>query len=309
MPDDLRHGPFSLERSRELGVTRRVLARQAVRVHPRVWCHRHHELTGADLVLAASLAMPESAHLTGITRLQQLGLDYGPVTPIRFVIEGDHHLAIDGVFLHRTKKLPPLDEVGVTPAAAYLAFCAAARLIDALKVGDWLLHREHVTRRELLGLALAELWRPGAHEAVWCAERLRDDARSLPESEVAALLTYAGLPEPELNAPVDDDHRIIGDLVYRRWRTVVEYEGAQHQEDRVQYVRDLGRYGWMRENDVGYVQVTHEKLRQPRGVVGEVFRQLVRGGYDGPPPVFGDRWASLFMRVSTILGPRHHWQR
>jgi hypothetical protein len=278
-------------------------------VHPRVWSPRDHKLTGADHVLAASLALPESAHLTGITRLQQLGLAYGPARPIRFVIEGDLHLALDGVFLHRTKKLPPLDDVGVTPAAAYLAYCARARLIDALKVGEWLLHREHVTRAELLGLALADLWRPGAHETLWCAERLRDDARSLPESEVAWLLTYAGFPPPELNVPLDDDHRIIGDIVYRRWRTVVEYEGAHHQQDRAQYVLDLGRFGWMRENDVGYVQVTHEKLRHPRGVVGDVFRQLVRGGYDGPAPVFGDSWDTLFMRVSLLLGPRCHWRR
>ena len=47
------------------------------------------------------------AHLTGVSRLRACGLDYGPRLPVRFVIEGDLHLAFDNVFLHRTKKLLP----------------------------------------------------------------------------------------------------------------------------------------------------------------------------------------------------------
>src|SRR5262249_50703256 len=151
-----------------------------------------------------------------------------------FVIQGDHHLAFDGVFLHRTKRLPPLGDMGVTPAAAYIAYCARARVIDAIKVGDWLLHRKHMTIKEVRGQALSELWRPGAHEAIWCLEHLNAGARSLPESEVRALLEFAGLPRPEVNVAIDDgpDPQVVSDLVYRRWRTVVEHEGAHHQEDR-----------------------------------------------------------------------------
>ena len=109
---------------------------------------------------------------------------------------------------------------------------------------------------------------------------------------------------------IDDgpDAQVIPDLVFRRWRTVVEHEGAQHQEDRRQYNLDLGRYAWMRRHDVGYVQSTHEKLRHPRSLVGEVFAELVSRGYDGPPPVFGERWATLFARVSQVLGPRDYRQ-
>lgn len=263
-------------------------------------------MSEADWVAAAMMALPPSARLTGISRIQRLGLDFGAMRPIRFVVEGDLHLALDGIFLHRTEKLPPTDDVGATPAAAYLAYAARARVIDAIEVGDWLLHHGHMTLRELEDLALSALWRDGAHEALWLLDRLDGGSRSIKESETRAVLTFAGLPAPEVNAPIDleDDIVVIGDLVYREWRVVVEYEGAHHQQDRQQYVADLGRYALMRAGNVRYVQVTHEKLTHARTLVGEVYRTLVEQGYTGSPPTFGERWQLLFASVSTALGPR-----
>ena len=101
-----------------------------------------------------------------------------------------------------------------------------------------------------------------------------------------------------------DETVVIGDLVYKKWRVVVEYEGSHHQQDRQQYVADLGRYALMRAEEVRYVQVTHEKLAHARTLVGEVFRTLVAQGYAGAPPTFGERWRLLFAQVSTAVGPR-----
>src|SRR3712207_8523885 len=56
--------------------------------------------------------------------------------PYTTLFRSDHHLAIDGVFLHRTKRLPPVDGHGVCVEAAYVAYCARARVLDAIKVGD-----------------------------------------------------------------------------------------------------------------------------------------------------------------------------
>lgn len=116
-----------------------------VRIHPGVWRHVDHEMTHEDWIEAARLALPSTARTTGLTRLQQLGLDFGPRLPVRYVIQGDHHLAFDGIFLHRTKLMPPTGEVGATPTAAFVACCAHLRLIDAIQIGDWLLHRGHMT--------------------------------------------------------------------------------------------------------------------------------------------------------------------
>jgi hypothetical protein len=303
---ELMRGPFTVEHSRQLGLPRGVLVRRFIRLHPRVWCHPEHLLSLDDRVLAATLALPDRAKLTGISRIQQLGLDFGPRTPIRFVIRGDHHLALDGIFLHRTKRLPPYDHHGVAPEAAFIAYCSLARVIDAMKVGDWLLRDGHLTVESVRALALREPWRAGAQEAVWILERLDGRSRSLPESETRAILEFAGLPRPELNVALDDgpEPQVIVDLRYEWWGLVVEYEGSQHQEDRGQYVVDIGRYAWMRRHRVPYVQVTKEKLRRPRTLAGEVYAALVALGYDGPPPEFGNRWLQLFGTISNALGPR-----
>jgi hypothetical protein len=266
LPDELLTGPFSPARAQALGVTSRMLqGARFVRVVPRVWRHRDHEMSEDDWIRAATLTLPQDARLTGITRIQQLGLDFGPRRPIRFVVEGDLHLAPPEIFLHRTKRMPPADEHGVTPAAAFIAYCAKARVIDAIKVGDWLLQRDHMTVAELRSLALAELWRDGAHEAIWVLEHLDRRARSVKESETRSVLVFAGLPRPEANVPVHvgENVELIGDLVFPRWGVVVEYEGSQHQTDRGQYVADVDRYAVFRRGTIRYVQVTPRKVGPP----------------------------------------------
>jgi len=312
VPPSLLNGPFSTSRARTAGVTKKMLeGRRFVQVYRGVWRHHEHQMSDHDWVAAARLALPAHARLTGISRIQALGLDFGPRFPVRFVVEGELHLAFDNVFLHRTKRLAPTDEVGVVPAAAFVAFCASARVIDAIKVGDWLLHQRHTTIDEIRNLALGGLWRRGADEAIWVLDHLDARSRSLKESEARAILTFAGLPRPDVNATVDvnEDVVVIGDLVYTGWHTIVEYEGSHHQEDRSQYNADIDRYALMRAAGHEYVQVTKERLHRPKTLVGEVYRALLRGGYAGPPPTFGQSWQLLFAKVSTAVGPRRDRER
>lgn len=312
IPETLRHGPFTRTAAHEAGVSDRMLqGRRFVRLHPRVWSCRDTRLTWAQEVEAARLALPAHARLTGISRLQALGLDFGPLRPIRFVVEGELHLDLDGIFLHRTVRMPPSDDESVTPAAAFLAYCARARVVDAVKVGDWLLHGGFTSLDEIRALALVAPWRDGAHEALWVLDHLDARARSLPESEVRVVLEFAGLPRAEPNGPLEleDGLVVVGDLVYREHRMLVEYEGAQHQEERGVYVSDLDRYELLRSHDVGYVQVTRERLRHARTLAGIVYRELVRRGYDGPPPTVGSDWQRLFVRLSALVGPRRERAR
>lgn len=307
IPRELLTGPFTRARANELGVSSRMLqGRRFVRVHQNVWRHRSYSMTEDDWLLAARLALPDDAHLTGITRLQQAGLDFGPRRPLRFVTARDHHLALDDVFLHRTVQLPPTDPVGVTVEAAFLSYCSLARVVDAIKVGDWLLRHGHITVSSVAELALSALWRDGAHEAIWVLEHLDGHSRSLKESETRAVLVFSGLPAPELNVAVDvrEDVEVIVDLWYRDQGVAVEYEGAHHQEDRRQYGADLDRYALMRGAGIPYVQVTKEKLDRSRTLCGEVFRALVAHGYAGPAPTFGEHWRQLFLPVSVAVGPR-----
>ena len=101
IPSELLNGPFTVEQSREVGLPRGVLVRRFVRLYPRVWCHPGHPVGNDDRVLAATLALPDRARLTGTSRIQQLGLDFGPRIPIGFVIRlRNGHLTVESQSAH-----------------------------------------------------------------------------------------------------------------------------------------------------------------------------------------------------------------
>lgn len=255
-----------------------------------------------DWIIAAALAMPDRAHVSHLTRIQRLGLDFGPLRPFHFVVAGDLHLDVPDIFLHRTEVLPPCDGVGMTPAAAFIQFCATARVIDAIKVGDWLLGHGHMSTLEVAELARRDHWRPGAKQVRRILINLDAGSRSLKESEMRALVVFSGLPTPECNVDLVVDGRWLGcvDLLFRLWLLVLEYEGRQHAEDPNQFNSDIVRYAGFRDGAVDYIQITQEMLRQPRATILHIHHKLVGLAYDGPPPVFAGRWRSLFepLRVS-----------
>jgi very-short-patch-repair endonuclease len=280
IPAELAVGPFTRSRAIELGVTPKMLrGRRFERVHHAVYRLAEGPMDYDARVAAARLALPSHAQLTGISRIRELGLDFGPRLPIHFVVEGDLHLDLDGVFLHRTKALAPLTDGRMSAEGAFISYCSLARVIDAIKVGDWLLHNEQMDLARLIEVAGAHLWRAGAYGALFIANFLTNRSRSLKESETAACLTFAGLPAPEFNLTLEIVGReVIGDLVYVALRLVIEYEGRHHQEERDQYNKDIDRYKAMRDSDYRYVQVTEERLRSPRRMVRQVHAEMCRAG-------------------------------
>ena len=304
VPDRFRAGPFARSDALEDGISARVIEGvQFVRLHAGVYCHRNHELTRADRLAAARLALPAEARTTGSTRLRELGVVCGPTSPLHFVVSGDHHLAIPGIFLHRTALMPPADEDGVSAEAAFVAYCAAARVIDAIKVGSTLLHLGLMDTGLLHALIVEQPWRRGCAEARWVSEHLDERCRSLPEAELLALVRFSGLPEPEVNPELRDDEgtTVIPDLWFAARRQAVEYEGTHHQEDRDQYNADIDRYLAFRRMHTSYLQVTKERMRRPRLAIRQVHRALVEAGYEGPPPEFGELWAALFRPLRDVV--------
>jgi len=302
VPPVLLHRPFLESEARSLGVSEKVLrGKRFSRLFARVWVHVDHVMSDLDWIVAASLAMPQRAQLSHLSRIQALGLDFGPLKPVQFTVAGDLHLDLDGIFLHRTEVLAPLDDIGVTPGAAFIQYCATARMIDAIKVGDWLLHHRHMTVLGVAELARRDDWRPGARQVRRVLPHLDAAARSLKESETRALVVFSGLPVPEVNVELYVDGRRLGcvDLLFRFWLLVLEYEGRQHAETAQQFGIDITRYARFRDAAVAYLQITNEMLQQPRALVLRIHRMLMDRGYDGPPPAFADRWSSLFDPINA----------
>ena len=304
IPDVFLKGPFGRHAALREGVPARVLeGRRFRRLHKAVYVHRDHEMTWADHVEAARLALPSEVRTTGATRLRQLGLTIGRPLPLHFVVAGDLHLELDGVFLHRTVKMPPCDDESVSVEAAFVAFCAEARVIDAIKVGCVLLHRE-LLDLELLDVILTEeKWRCGVQETAYILPFLDERCRSLPEAELVTYVVFSGLPRPDVNVAIEvaPGVELTPDLRFATYGQVVEYEGGQHQEDRGQYVADIDRYALYRRHDVPYELITKERMRSPKATMRLVHAALVARGYDGRPPDFGEQWEALFRRITDVV--------
>lgn len=310
VPEKFRSGPFARSEAIEADIPARVLEGvQFRRLHNGVYSHRDHVLTFSDRIAAARLALPAGARTTGITRIQELGLGHGPSEPLHFVVAGDHHLTIPGVFLHRTVSMPSADNEGVDVEAAFVAFCAEARIIDAIKVGSMLLHLELLDLALLQLLIIDQPWRRGVLEARWVLEHLDGRCRSLPEAELLTLVRFCGLPEPDVNPELrtDDGTLVIPDLFWAVCKQVVEYEGSHHQEDRAQYVADIDRFLIFRRMRLPYLQITKERMRRPQVAMRQIHGALVEAGYEGPDLEFGELWAALFRPLREVVrrgGPR-----
>ncbi len=150
----------------------------------------------------------------------------------------------------------------VDPATLFCQLAAILTLPDLVAAGDALVlrpvfqdlwdERPWVPLRQLSERVGAFHGR-GKQSAGRALGRIRPGAESRPESLLRLAIIDAGMPEPEVNVDVHDSSgRFIGrgDLVYRRWRVIVEYDGDQHRTDTRQFDKDVlrlegfARAGW-----------------------------------------------------------------
>lgn len=177
----------------------RPRSRRFRQIHHGVWVFTSYDMTHIDRLEAARKAMPHRARLSHVSRLQALGGDVGPLTPYHFTITGDLHLAVPDIYLHRTKVMPALDDVGVTACAAFIGHAATGTVISLIQIGDWLLRDGRMTLCELQDSAQSQLWRPCSKQALRIAPLLDGKSGSMPESTVRAMMTFCGLPRPQAN--------------------------------------------------------------------------------------------------------------
>jgi very-short-patch-repair endonuclease len=95
----------------------------------------------------------------------------------------------------------------------------------------------------------------------------------------------AGLPEPEVNIEISDARgRFIGraDLVYRRWRVIVEYDGDQHRTNTKQFDKDVLRLEGFDHAGWDVVRVVGRAFFADRAAcILRVRNALTRAGWPG----------------------------
>ncbi|UFS58909.1 DUF559 domain-containing protein [Subtercola endophyticus] len=178
-----------------------------------------------------------------------------------------------------------------------LASCLGTDDLVAAADGALWVEREHpvynphprplVERNELNGYA-EHFGRRGRRALLAAAALSRVGAASPTETRLRLLILRAGLPEPELNVEMHDDRgRSLGwgDLVYRRPRVLVEYDGDQHRTDTTQYERDQTRIADLYDAGWSVIRVRKKGLfRDPAQTAEHIRRTLLTRGYAPPPP-------------------------
>jgi hypothetical protein len=246
-------------------------------------------------VRGAMLALPPSTIATGVTGLQLLGVDVGPEVPMVFASTHPRPVRRREVTVIRVKQLPPHRDGIAAPEHCWLVAASTLNLLDLVTAGDWLI-RCRRTGLVQLQSAVQEYSGRGVVLARTAVKLVRERVDSPRETWLRLCLVLAGLPMPECNLVIGDDQGPIGrvDLVYLAYRLIIEYEGDQHRTDRNQWNRDIDRQEFFTRDHWTLMRITSERARWARQLVRAVYQALKANGYDGPPPVFDELWASLF---------------
>ncbi|TFB89010.1 hypothetical protein E3O44_05140 [Cryobacterium algoricola] len=239
--------------------------------------------TIATLIAAYSERMSTAQFFSHVTAAHLHGLPL----PRRFASSGVIHVCVDdpaerqrvrGTVAHHARPgTVRLVDIGgyrvAAPVDVWRQLAAVLSLDELIVMGDALVggKRPLATMAELRTGVARHAGKRGARRLREALEWVRPGVLSPRETEIRLLLVRAGLPEPEVNAPLTDrtGRKIAtGDLVYREYRVLVEYDGEQHRTDEEQYHWDIDRLDAIMEADWRVVRLnkTHIRLKSASAV-------------------------------------------
>jgi hypothetical protein len=157
---------------------------------------------------------------------------------------------------HRTRDPPRTDlRNGLRLIAAPDAWCQlAADLseVELIQAGDRLLGRPHpLATSEQIDEAIERFGkRRGCRVLRAARPQLRPGSESPKETELRLDVIAAEFPEAEPNGVIvlRSGRKTHGDLVFRRWKVLLEYDGAHHRESDSQWSKDVDRLNELAAN-------------------------------------------------------------
>jgi len=245
------------------------------------------------LVRAALLVLPLDAVLSHVSNLRWRGYDAVPSIPLHFSTTKRIHVERPRIVVHRRQgQLSSTFLRGVPLLGPDRTFVDAATQLserELLRAGDWLVSNGHTDVLDLRAYVLLSHL-DGVQRARRVAPVVREGVDSVRESDVRWVLMAYGLPIPEPNPDLLDGFgRFLakGDLVYKGFKVLVEYDGWQHERDAAQRQRDHLRRERLEAEGWRVIVVTAEDFRDERSIAWRVFNALRQRGYTGPRPRFG----------------------
>jgi len=303
-PADLERRPFTVVEALARGVSPRALEGRRFRTpHRGVRIPVSLPRTRAVDLVAASLALPGGAALSGWTAVEVAGLPtprsarrtgsgritasaVGPTPPRVTGVACSTGLdaarvrtALGGDLRDEVLPLLPPGSRGLRiehPVDVWCDLVPGLDRIDAVALGDavrrWWASEEDLDE----ALVLREGRRGVVH-----LRRIRSEVRwrvdSPMETEVRLLLVDAGLPEPECGLALREGGVHLGrvDLVWRAQRLVIEFDGDVHRTTRGQWQWDRTKRRRLRDAGWTVIELVGDDVRRrPGEVVAEVRRVL-----------------------------------
>jgi hypothetical protein len=162
----------------------------------------------------------------------------------------------------------------------------ASLSVDELAVmGDGLVSRlRPSTDLPRLASAVADTAGRRGHNRLRAAlQQIRPDTDSARETLLRLLVMRSGFPEPEVNGVIVNSFGAViahGDLVFRPYRTILEYDGGHHREDERQFNVDIDRLDQLMEDEWRVIRVNKNLMDRRATLVGKLERALERGGWN-----------------------------
>jgi hypothetical protein len=168
--------------------------------------------------------------------------------------------------------------IGLRLTSAVETWCqlaGAMSLDETIAMGDGLVRRKRPLC-EMHDLEIAVASRPHYPGIVMLREALphiRPRTDSWRETMLRLMVVRAGFPEPEVNGLIlnrfgaEIGH---GDLVYRREKIVLEYDGRQHWEDDKQFSIDIERLDDFMEENWRVIRVDKVLLARPAALFSKL---------------------------------------
>jgi len=201
------------------------------------------------------------------------------------VVSPERALRARGVIGHRAENLKRVCVLAgmpvLEPIATWCQLAAVLQRDDLIAAGDHLLRgdRALATGADIAAGVTQNSGQRGARRLREAAALIRPRVESRRETMLRLFLLDCGLPEPETNRYIPlppGKQRARGDLVYFRYKVLVEYDGEQHRTSDVQYNRDAERLhdlrtaGWLvisvrKNSSKEWVRAAVEEALRSRG--------------------------------------------
>ncbi|SFR69871.1 hypothetical protein SAMN05428970_0806 [Agromyces sp. CF514] len=290
LPEQLRSAPFVVALALDAGVSRRRLRHDAL-ARP---FHGVRSATAVDTVESRAVAYAAAMAGDHVFSHATAALLHGMPLPLAVEREVRVHVTAlaqgraprgRGVIGHSTRAEPVVTAVRglavLGPADTWCSLAGMLSLDDLVAAGDRLVGLPvPLSSFELIDEAIVRHGRrPGRARLRLARAQLRANSYSRRESLARLSLVRAGLPEPELVAILHlrSGRSTKGDLVFRRHRVLVEYDGDQHRTDDRQWATDVSRL-----NDLvadGWIVIRMTKRMSRAELVARVIRALEDRGW------------------------------